>query len=60
LINDFDIEVHYEGSELQNKYINKVLRKKRDKVYAITNTGGIIVDNKKITLLGDTQMFSKQ
>ncbi len=60
LIKDFGIEVHYEGTSIQNKYIDKVLGEKRDKVYAITNTGGIIVDNKRITLLGDTQTFNKQ
>lgn len=60
LIKDFDVEVHYEGTEVQNRYINKVLFEKRDRVYAITNTGGIIVDNKKIILLGDTQTFSRQ
>jgi peptidase E len=59
-IKDFDIEVHYEEAEIQNKYINKVLREKRDKVYAITNTGGIIVDNEKIVLLGKVKTFSKQ
>lgn len=59
LINDFDIEVHYEGTEIQNRYINKVLDEKRDRVYAITNIGGIIVDDSKITLLGDTQIFSR-
>ncbi|OOM78840.1 Type 1 glutamine amidotransferase-like domain-containing protein [Clostridium sp. BL-8] len=59
-IKDFDIEVHYEEAEIQNKYINKVLREKREKVYAITNTGGIIVDNEKIVLLGKVKTFSKQ
>ncbi|WP_238859523.1 MULTISPECIES: Type 1 glutamine amidotransferase-like domain-containing protein [unclassified Clostridium] len=60
LIKEFDIEVHYGETEIQNKYINKVLGEKREKVYAITNTGGIIIDNKKITLLGNIQTFSKQ
>ncbi len=60
MINNFDIEVHYEGTEVQNKYIKKVLEEKKDKVYAITNNGGVIVDNKKIILLGDTQIFSIQ
>lgn len=59
LIKDFDIEVHYEGTEVQNKYIKKVLMEKKDKVYAITNTGGIIVDNEKIILVGDTQTFCR-
>ena len=60
MINDFDIEVHYEGTEVQNKYIKKVLEEKKDKVYAITNSGGIIYDNKNATLLGDTKTFSIQ
>lgn len=58
-IKDFDIEVHYEGTEIQNKSIYKVLEEKRKKVYAITNTGGIIIDNEKITLIGDTKTFNK-
>lgn len=60
MINNFDIEVHYEGTEVQNKYIKKVLREKKDKIYAITNNGRVVVDNEKIILLGDTQTFSKQ
>jgi hypothetical protein len=35
------------------------LNEKIDKVYAIKNTGGIVVDNKSITLLGDTQIFGR-
>lgn len=60
MINDFDIEVHYEGTEVQNKYIKRVLIEKKNKIYAITNNGGVIYDNKKITLLGDTKTFSIQ
>lgn len=60
LIKDFDIEVHYEGTEIQNKYINKVLNEKRDRVYAITNTGGLIFHDNKITLLGDAKNFSRE
>ncbi|OAA89389.1 Type 1 glutamine amidotransferase-like domain-containing protein [Clostridium coskatii] len=58
-IKDFDIEVHYKGTEVQKNYINKVLNEKTDTVYAIKNTGGIIVDNNSIKLLGDTQTFSR-
>lgn len=59
LIKNFDIEVHYEGTKVQNKCIEKVLMEKKNRVYAITNTGGIIVDDAKIIFLGDTQTFSK-
>lgn len=57
LIKEFDIEVHYEGTEIQNKCIYKVLDEKKDIVYAIANNGGIIIENEKITLLGDTKTF---
>lgn len=57
-IKEFDIEVHYEGSEIVNQYIHKVLEEKRKKVYGVTNTGGIIIDDEKITLLGDIKTFN--
>ncbi|SFD03194.1 Type 1 glutamine amidotransferase-like domain-containing protein [Clostridium uliginosum] len=60
LIKDFDIEVHYEETKIQKDYINKVLNEKINLVYAIKDTGGIIIDNNEITLLGDTQIFSRQ
>ena len=60
LIKDFDIEVHYKETEIQKNYINKVLNEKTDTVYAIKDTGGIIVDNNEITLLGDTHIFNRQ
>ena len=59
IIKNFDIEVHYEGTEMQKKYIQKVLMEKKDKVYGITDNGGIIVDNEKVILLGDVQVYSK-
>lgn len=57
LIKNFDIEVHHEETEIQKHYINKVLNEKIDTVYAIKDTGGIIIDNNEVKLLGDTQMF---
>ncbi len=60
MIRDFDIEVHYEDTEIEKNYINKVLNERTDTVYAIKDTGGIIVDNNAITLLGDTQIFSRK
>ncbi|SHH97912.1 Peptidase family S51 [Clostridium collagenovorans DSM 3089] len=60
MIKDFDIEVHYEGTEVQKESINKVLEDKKDKIYAITNSGGVIFDNKKVTLLGDIETFLRE
>lgn len=34
-----------------------LVNEKINTVYAIRDTGGIIIDNEKITLLGDTQIF---
>lgn len=59
LIKDFSIEVHYEETDIQKNSINKVLNEKVETVYAIKDSGGIIVDNNLITLLGDTQIFSR-
>lgn len=59
LIRDFDIEVHYEETEIEKNHINRVLNERTDTVYTIKDTGGIIVDNNAITLLGDTQTFSR-
>ena len=59
LINNFSIEVHYEETDIQKNSINKVLNEKTDTVYAIKDSGGIIVDNNLITLLGDIQIFSR-
>lgn len=60
IIKDFGIEVHYQGAEVQNKSIEKVLNEKKEIVYAITDNGGIIYDNGKIVLLGDTETFIKE
>lgn len=57
LIKNFNIEVHYEETEIQKYSINKVLNEKIDTVYAIKDAGGIIVDNERITLLGDVEIF---
>lgn len=57
LIKNFNIEVHYEEAEIQKHSINKVLNEKIDTVYAIKDAGGIIVDNERITLLGDVEIF---
>ncbi len=59
IINDFGIEVHYEGTDIQNEHIKKVLKEKKEKIYAITNSGGIIADNGEIIILGDTEIFTR-
>jgi len=58
LIDDFYIEVHYKETDIQKNSIQKVLYDRFKKVYAITDTGGILIHNNKITLLGDVISFN--
>ena len=58
LIKSFDVEVHYENTELQNNSIDKVLAEKVNKVYAISNSGGIVVENNTVTTIGDVYKYS--
>jgi len=41
-------------------FLSCALNEKTDTVYAIKDTGGMIIDNNEITLLGDVQKFSRQ
>lgn len=56
---DFYIEVHYENTDVQNECIKKVLNEKTHKIYAISNNGGIIIDNGKMELLGKVDVFKR-
>ncbi|MBE6083177.1 Type 1 glutamine amidotransferase-like domain-containing protein [Sporanaerobacter sp. PP17-6a] len=56
---NFYVEVHYAETDLQKNCIQRVLKEKTDTVYAIKDTGGIILDNNIITLLGDVVTFKE-
>ncbi|MBQ8551345.1 MAG: Type 1 glutamine amidotransferase-like domain-containing protein [Clostridia bacterium] len=57
-LNDFYLEVHYEGTEAQKASIQKVISERGKTVYATTlMSGAIIVDEGDIKLLGDVKMF---
>lgn len=58
-MNGFYLEVHYEGTEVQNEAIKKVLTERGKTVYATSlMNGAIIVDNGNIKLIGDVKMFN--
>lgn len=60
LIKDsFYIEVHYGETEVQDSCIQEVLKEKTDRVYAIKEQGGIILDDGKIILLGEVTTYKK-
>lgn len=58
-LDDFYLEVHYENTKVQNEAIERVLAERGKTVYATAlMSGGIIVDNGNIKLLGDVKTFS--
>lgn len=56
---DFQIEVHYEETEVQNQCIRKVLKEKTEVVYAIKDDGGIIIEDGKLSLMGNVITFRR-
>ncbi len=59
-LNDFYLEVHYEGEAVQNESIRRVISERGKTVYATDfGNGAIIVHDGKIKLLGDVKVFEK-
>lgn len=57
-IDDFYLESHYQGTDIQNAAIRKVLAERDKTVYAThLMRGAIISDNKKIKLLGEVTQY---
>lgn len=57
-LNDFYLEVHYEGTDIQKTSIQRVLSERGKTVYAThLRSGAILVDNGNIKLIGDVEVF---
>lgn len=57
-LNDFYMEVHYEGTDVQNAAIQQVLAEKGKTVYATAlGSGAIVVDNGNIKLIGNVKEY---
>ena len=57
-LRDFYLEVHYEGAQIQNEAIQRVLNERGKTVYATKCfEGAILVDNGNIKLLGDVKIY---
>ncbi len=57
-LNDFYLEVHYEGKYTQDLAIQKVLEERKKTVYAtVCMKGAILVDNGVVKLLGDVKEY---
>ena len=59
-LNDFYVEVHYEGTDIQNESIRRVIAERQKIVYATTSgVGAIIVDNGNIKLIGSVKTYNR-
>lgn len=54
---EFNIEVHYIKSDVQNECISKVLKGRQNKIYAIGENGGLILKNNLIKACGEVFIF---
>ncbi len=60
-LSDFYMEVHYEGTTMQDESIQRVLAERGKTVYATAfRSGAIIVDNGNIKLIGDVRVFDNK
>ena len=58
-LDNFYLEVHYEGTDVQNEAISRVLKERGKTVYAtVCHNGAILVENGEIKLLGDVKIFN--
>ena len=59
-LKDFYVEVHYEGTDIQNDAIQRVIAQRGKTVYATAlGSGAILIDNGNLKLLGDVRTFNK-
>lgn len=59
-LNGFYVEVHYEGTNIQNDAIRRVIDERGKPVYAtVLLSGAILVDNGNIKPIGNVKIFNK-
>lgn len=60
-LNDFYLEVHYKGTEIQNALIQRVIVERGKPVYATAaGAGAILIDNGSVKLIGNVKAFNNQ
>ncbi|RDY27107.1 peptidase S51 [Romboutsia weinsteinii] len=57
IIKDFDIEVHYEDSIIQNESIRRCIKERGKPIYSIENEGAVLVIDGKATMLGKVKKW---
>lgn len=59
-LSDFYIEVHYEGTAIQDESIQRVIAERGKTVFAISlRSGAILIENGNIKLIGNVKTFNK-
>ena len=59
-LNGFYVEVHYEGTDIQEASIRRVIAERGKPVYAtLLRSGAILVDNGNIKLIGNVKAYHK-
>ncbi len=59
-LKDFYVAVRYEGTDIQNDAIQRVLKERGKTVYATAlRSGAILVDNGSVKLIGNVKIFNK-
>lgn len=60
-LNDFYMAVHYEGTDVQDDAIRRVLTERGKTVYATAfGAGAILVEDGKVKLIGNVKTYSKE
>lgn len=57
LLHGFEVEVHYEGSDIQNAAIERVMEERGVPVLAVGNQGGVLIDDGEIVPMGDVTPY---
>lgn len=59
LLDGFEPEVHYAASDIQTESIKRYLAERGKPVYAMTNSGGLLVEGDRITPFGGVTVFAE-
>lgn len=59
LLDGFEPEVHYAATDVQQECITRYLSERGKTVFAMTNSGALLVEDDKITPFGDVTVFAE-
>lgn len=56
LVKGFDLEVHYESTDLQNECTSRAVAELKIPIYQMRHEGGVIVDGERVTAIGSVDI----